>query len=73
MEKWFQKDLLCAGVDLKDDFLHVPIRSSIKIFLRIAGKVKLYEKLVILFGLKCSPIELTFIVKLFFNFFGAEE
>ena len=51
------------GLDLKDDCLYVPMQTSVNKFLRFAWKGKLYEWLVLPFGLKCSPRILTFMVK----------
>ena len=53
--RWFQKGTMCVGVDLKDAFLHVPMRAQIKKFLRFKWRRKLYEWQVLPFGLKCSP------------------
>merc|ERR1711895_49616 len=62
VRKWFQKGSMCAGLDLKDSFLHVPISAQVKKFLRFKWKGKLYEWQVLPFGLKCSPRLLTFMV-----------
>ena len=53
---------MCAGLDLKDAFLHVPISARVKKFLRFKWKGKLYEWHVLPFGLKCSPRILTYMV-----------
>ena len=50
---------MCAELDLKDAFLHVPMRARVKKFLRFKWKGKLYEWQVLPFGLKCSPQILT--------------
>ena len=53
---------MCAGLDLKDAFLHVPISAWVKKFLRYKWKGKLYKWQVLPFGLKCSPRILTYMV-----------
>ena len=53
---------MCAGLDLKVSFLHVPMSARVKKFLRFKWKGKLYEWQVLPFGLKCSPRILTFMV-----------
>ena len=62
VRKWCQKGFMCAGLDLKDAFLHVPMRAQVKKFLRFKWKGKLYELQVLPFGLKCSPRILTYIL-----------
>ena len=42
VRKQFQKVIMCEELDLKDAFLHVPIGSEVKKFLKIAWKGKLY-------------------------------
>ena len=54
---------MCAGLDLKDAFLHVPMDAKVKKFLQFKWKGKLYEWQVLPFGLKCSPQILTLMVK----------
>ena len=66
--KWFQKRYTCAGLDLKDAFLHIPICDWVKKFLRFKWKGKLFEWQVLPFGLKCSPRILTMIVALIVKF-----
>merc|ERR1712101_2328 len=62
VRKWLQKGSMCAGLDFKDAFLHIPISAQIKKFLRFKWKEKLYKWQVLPFGLKCSPRILTFMV-----------
>ena len=62
VRKWFQKGSMCAGLDLKDAFLHVPMSARVKKFLRFKWRGKLFKKQVLPFGLKCSPRILTFMV-----------
>ena len=52
-----------CGIDLKDAFLHVPIHKKFRKFLRFNWGGKLLEWQVLPFGLKCSPIILTSMVK----------
>ena len=33
VRKWFQHGTMCAGLDLKDAFLHVPMDAKVKRFL----------------------------------------
>ena len=54
---------MCAGLDLKDAFLHVPMDAGVKKFLQFEWKGKLYEWQVLPFGLKCSPQILTLMVE----------
>ena len=42
VRKWFQKGTMCAGLDLKDAFLHVPMSACVKKFLRFKWKGKSY-------------------------------
>ena len=51
-----------CGLDLKDAFLHVPMSSRVKKFLRFKWIGKLYEWQVSTFGIKCSPRILTYMV-----------
>ena len=68
VRKWFQQGTMCAGLDLKVAFFHVPMDAKVKKFLQFKWKVKLYEWQVLPFGLKCSPGILTFMVKPIVNF-----
>ena len=68
----FQVDLVCPGLDIKDAFLHVSMRSSVKKFLRFTWKGKLYEWQVLPFNLKCSLRIMTFMENSFFVSFMAE-
>ena len=62
VRKWFQRGFVCMGMDLKDAFLHVPMRPEVNKFLQFAWKGKLYKWQVLPLGLKCSPRILTFMV-----------
>ena len=50
---------MCAGWDIKDAFLHVPMNAQDNKFLRFKWRGKLYDQQVLQFGLKCSPRILT--------------
>ena len=63
VRKWFRHGAHCAGLDIKDAFLHVPMDAKVKKFLRFRWGGKLYEWQVLPFGLKCSPRILTKMVK----------
>ena len=62
VRKGFEKGSMCAGLDLKDTFLHVHMNAPVKKFLRFKWMGKLYKWQVLPFGLKCSPRILTFMV-----------
>ena len=62
VRKWIQHGYTCVGLDLKDAFLHVPMRDKVKKFLRFKWQGKLYKWQVLPFGLKCSPRILTLMV-----------
>ena len=68
VRKWFQHGTMCAGLDLKDAFLHVPMAARIKKYLQFSWRRKLYKWQVLPFGLKCSPQILTFMMKPIVNF-----
>lgn len=40
---WFQHGNMCAGLDLKDAFLHAPMDAKVKKFLQFRWKGKIYE------------------------------
>ena len=40
VRKWFQRGFVCMGMDLKDAFLHVPMRPEVNKFLQFAWKEK---------------------------------
>ena len=63
VRKWIQKNAWCAGLDLKDAFLHVPMHSKFRKYLRFKWNKKLYEWQVLPFGLKFSPRILMYMVK----------
>ena len=65
VRRWF----VCVGLNLKDAFLYVPFRYSVKKFLRFAWKGKLYDWLVLPFSLKFFLRILTFLVNPIFCFF----
>ena len=43
VRKWFQTGSMCAGLDLKDAFLHVPMSAQVNKFLIFKWKGKLYK------------------------------
>ena len=51
VRRWFQRDSMCAGLDLKDAFLYVPMSAQVKRFLRFKWKGKLYKWQVLHFSL----------------------
>ena len=63
VQNWLKQFFWCAGIDLKDAFLHIALHESIRKFFRFKWKGKLYEWQVLPFGLKCSPRILTKMVK----------
>ena len=63
VRKWFQHGTMCAGLDIKDAFLHIPMDTKVKKFLWFKWKGKLYEWQALPFGLKCSLGIFTFMVK----------
>ena len=52
---WLQPGAFLIGVDLKDQFLSVPIHKKFRKYLRFSWLGKLLEWCVLPFGLKCSP------------------
>ena len=52
-----------CGLDLKDQFLHVPINKTFHKFLRFTWLDTLLEWVVLPFGLRCSPRVITKILK----------
>ena len=51
---WLQPNAFLIGIDLKDQFLSVPINKKFRKYLRFTWLGKLYEWQVLPFGLKCS-------------------
>ena len=43
VRKWFLHGFICTWMDLKDAFLHVPMRPKVKKILWFAWKEKFYE------------------------------
>ena len=52
VRKWFEQGTMCAGLNLKDAFLHLPMDAKVKKYLQFKWKGKLYEWQVLPFGLK---------------------
>ena len=66
---WLQKDAWICTLDIKDQFLHVPINEKFHKFLRFSWLGKLLEWTVLPFGLKCSPRVVTKVLKPVMAFF----
>ena len=64
---------MCAGLDLKDAFLHVPIRPKVKKFLPFSGKAKSTNGKFYPFCLKSSLRILTFMVKCILHFLCSKK
>ena len=62
IRQWLWSGSWFCGIDIKDDFLHVPIHKKFRKFLRFNWGGKLLEWQVLPFGLKCSPRILTSMV-----------
>ena len=60
---WIQPNSYLIGLDLKDQFLSVPMNQGYRKFLRFKWLGKLYEWCVLPFGLKCSPRVVTKLLK----------
>ena len=63
VREWIQPGYFLIGMDLKDQFLSVPINKKFRKFLRFSWKGKLLEWQVLPFGLKCSPRVVTKLLK----------
>ena len=55
IREWLQPGYFLIGMDLKDQFLAVPINENFRKFLRFSWRGKLFEFNVLPFGLTCSP------------------
>ena len=60
---WLQPNAFLVGIDLKDQFLSVPINKKFRKYLRFTWLGQLYEWLVLPFRLKCSPRVVTKMLK----------
>ena len=60
---WLQPGYFLIGMDLKDQFLAVPINENFRKFLRFSWRGKLFEFNVLPFGLTCSPRVVTKLLK----------
>ena len=60
---WIKKDSFMTVLDLKDQFLHVPINKDYHKYLRFSWLGKLLEWRVLPFGLRCSPRVVTKILR----------
>ena len=63
VRQWIQPNYFVVGLDLKDQFLSVPINKRFRKFLRFKWQGKIYEWQVLPFGLKCSPRVVTKLLK----------
>ena len=63
VRNWLKQFFYCAGINLKDAFLHIALLEAIRKFFRFKWNGKLYEWQVLPFGLKCSPRILRKMVK----------
>lgn len=60
---WLQPGYFLIGMDLKDQFLTVPINENFRKFLRFSWRGQLFEWNVLPFGLTCSPRVVTKLLK----------
>ena len=60
---WIQEGAWMCVIDLKDQYLHVPVNEMFHKFLRFSWLGQLYQWVVLPFGLKCSPRVVTKILK----------
>ena len=60
---WLLPGSFMVGIDLKDQFLHVPVHNGFRKFLRFSWLDRLFEWQVLPFGLRCSPRVVTKILK----------
>ena len=63
VREWIQPGSYLIGLDLKDQFLSVPINQSYRKYLRFKWLGKIYEWCSLPFGLKCSPRVVTKLLK----------
>ena len=63
VREWIQPGAFCVGLDIKDAFLHIPMHSESKKFLRFNWLGELLEWQVLVFGLTCSPRVITKVIK----------
>ena len=63
VREWIQPGSYLIGIDLKDQFLSVPVARKFRKYLRFSWLGKLLEWRVIPFGLKCSPRVVTKLLK----------
>ena len=63
IREWIQPGSYLVGLDLKDQFLSVPVNSRFWKFLRFQWLGELLEWMVLPFGLKCSPRVVTKILR----------
>ena len=63
VREWLQPGAFLIGIDLKDQFLSVPMNKKNRKFLKFTWLEKLYHWCVLPFGLKCSPRVVTKLLK----------
>ena len=63
VREWLQPGYFLVGMDLKDQFLSVPMNTKFRKYLRFSWKGKLLQWNVLPFGLKCSPRVVTKLLK----------
>ena len=63
VRQWIQPNYFLVGLDLKDQFLSVPINKKYQKYLRFNWLGKILQWVVLPFGLKCSPRVVTKLLK----------
>ena len=63
VRQWIKENAWFCSIDLKDQFLHCPINSEFRKFLRFSWLGQILEWQVLPFGLRCSPRVVTKILK----------
>ena len=63
VRNWLQPNYFMVGIDLKDQFLSVPINKRFRKYLRFNWLGKLFQWQTLPFGLRCSPRVVTKILK----------
>ena len=71
VREFIQPNSYLIGIDLKDQFLSVPMNRKYRKYLRFSWMGKLYEWCVLPFGLKCSPRIVTKLLKPVMGFLRA--
>ena len=63
VREWLQPGSFLIGIDLKDQFLSVPMNKKYRKYLKFLWLGKMFEWQVLPFGLKCSPRVVTKLLK----------